>query len=32
VLETPGHEGHGPDLEEMRRFAELHARGLAARA
>ena len=30
VLETPGHEGkNGPDHEEMRRFAQLHAAGLA---
>jgi deoxyribonuclease-4 len=30
VLETPGHEGKGgPDLEEMARFARLHALGLA---
>ena len=30
VLETPGHEGKsGPDHEEMRRFAQLHAAGLA---
>lgn len=30
VLETPGHEGkNGPDHEEMKRFAQLHAAGLA---
>ena len=30
VLETPGHDGkNGPDHEEMKRFAQLHAAGLA---
>jgi deoxyribonuclease-4 len=26
VLETPGHEGHGPDAEQLRRVKALHAR------
>ena len=30
VLETPGHKGkNGPDHEELKRFAQLHAAGLA---
>jgi deoxyribonuclease-4 len=32
ILEVPGIEGHGPDLENMRRARQFQAEGLAARA
>ena len=31
ILEVPGLDGHGPDLENMARVRRLHAEGLAAR-